>query len=166
MLTLGSGHAHSSFHRVGTAVARREVACQRRHAIDPLELCLSRRRSHFESPAASRTSKVQEDPMASLTLVLFRDGSSASDAVAVLRDIVRTRAGHYAFTEIDVQDRPELAVQYNVRTTPTTLLVKNGDIVDRIVGTPTTSLVHNLLDTRTLHATGATPSGSRRTPMP
>jgi len=51
--------------------------------------------------------------MASLTLVLFRDGSSASDAVAVLRDIVRTRAGHYAFTEIDVQDRPELAVQYD-----------------------------------------------------
>jgi thioredoxin-like negative regulator of GroEL len=102
--------------------------------------------------------------MASLTLVLFRDGRSASaDAAAILRDIVRSRAGHHSLTEIDVTDRPELAELYNVRTTPTIWLVKNGAIVDRIVGTPTASLVHNLLETRTLHATGATPSGSRRT---
>src|SRR5262245_29873928 len=105
--------------------------------------------------------------MASLTLVLFRDDRSASaDAVAILRGILRSRAGHYSLTEIDVEDRPEFAVQYHVKTTPTILLVKNGDIVDRIVGTPTTSLVHNLLDTRTLHGSGATPSGSQRTPMP
>ena len=88
--------------------------------------------------------------MASVNLVLFRDGRGAStDAVAVLRDIVRSGAGHYSLTEIDVEDRPRLAARYNVGTTPTILLMKNGDIVDRIVGTPTTSLVHNLLDTRT-----------------
>jgi len=105
--------------------------------------------------------------MVSLTLVLFRDGRSASaDAVAILRDIVRSGAGHYALTEIDIKDRPELAARYNVRTTPTILLMKNGNIVDRIVGTPTASLVNNLLDTRTVHAKGATPPGSGRTPTP
>jgi thioredoxin-like negative regulator of GroEL len=87
--------------------------------------------------------------MASLSLVLFRDGRAPStDAVAILRDIVRSGAGHYSLTEIDVKDRPALAAQYNVRTTPTVLLMQNGDIVDRIIGTPTTSLVHDLLDTR------------------
>src|SRR5262249_31846122 len=127
MLTLGRAALIRGFHRVGTAVARREVAGQRRHLIDPLKLCLVRRRRHFESPAEARTSKVQEDLMASLTLVLFRDNRSASpDAVAILRQIVRSRAGHYSLREIDVEDRPELAVEYNVRTTPTILLVKNG----------------------------------------
>ena len=97
--------------------------------------------------------------MASLTLVLFRDGSSASDAVAVLRDIVRTRAGHYAFTEIDVQDRPELAVQYNVRTTPTTLLVKNGDMSTELSAHRprplcTTSSTHGRCTPRVRHRLG------------
>src|SRR5262245_18375347 len=163
----GSGRAHSGFHRVDSAVAQREVARQRRHAINSLVLCLVRRRRHFESPAAARTSKVQEDLMASLTLPLFRDNRRASpDTVAIRRQIVRSRAGHYSWTETDVEDRPELAVEYNVRTTPTILLVKNGDIIDLIVGTPTTSLVHNLLDTRMLHDTGVTPSASRHTPIP
>jgi thioredoxin-like negative regulator of GroEL len=87
--------------------------------------------------------------MSNVRLVLFRDDRSASDdAVAVVRGSIRKRAGHYSLTEINVQDQPALAEQYNVRTTPTTLIMKNGDIVDRIVGTPSPSLVHTLLDMR------------------
>ena len=83
-------------------------------------------------------------------LVLFRDDRNESgDAVAVVRGSIRNRAGHPSLTEINVQDHLALAEQYNVRTTPTVLFMKNGDIVDRIVGTPTRSLVRNLLDTRT-----------------
>jgi len=99
-----------------------------------------------------RHSKVEEAQMSNVRFVLFRDDRSASsDAVAVVRDSIRSRTGHYSLTEINVHDHPALAEQYNVRTTPTTLLMKNGDIVDRIVGTPTTSLVNILLDTRTAH---------------
>jgi len=88
--------------------------------------------------------------MSNVRCVLFRDGRSASDdAVAIVRGSIRKRAGHYSLTEINVQDHPALAEQYNIRTTPTTLLMKNGDIVDRIVGTPTPSLVQTLLDMRT-----------------
>ena len=91
--------------------------------------------------------------MVNVSLLLFRDDRSASgDAVAIVRNSIRSRAGHYSLTEINVQDHQGLAAQYNVQTTPTILLVKNGDIVDRIVGTPTTSLVHSLLDTRTASA--------------
>jgi thioredoxin-like negative regulator of GroEL len=90
--------------------------------------------------------------MANISLVLFRDGRTPSaDAVAILRDVVRSGAGRYSLTEIDVKDRPALAAQYNVMMTPTILLMQGCDIVDRIVGTPTTSLVHDLLDTRTVH---------------
>jgi|SRR6516225_6323630 len=100
-----------------------------------------------------RHSKVEEAQMSNVRFVLFRDDRSASnDAVAVVRDSIRSRTGRYSLTEINVHDHPALAEQYNVGMTPTTLLMKNGDIVDRIVGTPTTSLVHSLLDTRTASA--------------
>jgi len=88
--------------------------------------------------------------MSNVRFVLFRDDRSASDdAVAIVRGSIRKRAGHFSLTEINVQDQPALAEQYNIRTTPTTLLMKNGDIVDRIVGTPTPALVQALLDMRT-----------------
>ena len=95
--------------------------------------------------------------MAHLTMVLFRDGRrDGGDAVAtILRDIVRGRADRYSVKEIDVQDRPGLAAHYNVRTTPTILLMKNGDVVDRVVGTPTRILLDNLLGARTKHASPA-----------
>jgi hypothetical protein len=110
--------------------------------------------------------------MVNVSLLLFRDDRSASgDAVAIVRNSIRSRAGHYSLTEINVQDHQGLAAQYNVQTTPTILLVKNGDIVDRIVGTPTTSLVHNLLDTRTAppqaheRSTRGAPDPDRRRPI-
>jgi len=93
--------------------------------------------------------------MVNASLVLFRDDRSASgDAVAIVRESIRRRGSHYPLTEINVQDHPGLAAEYNVRTTPTILLMNNGDIVDRIVGTPTTFLLHYLLDTRTAPRSG------------
>jgi thioredoxin-like negative regulator of GroEL len=92
--------------------------------------------------------------MAHLTMVLFRDGHGDSgDAVAaLLRDVARSGAGRYSVTEVDVQARPGLAAHYHVRTTPTILLMKHGDIVDRVVGTPTRGLLDILLDGRTKQA--------------
>jgi thioredoxin-like negative regulator of GroEL len=89
--------------------------------------------------------------MASLTMMLFRDGpgDGGDDLAAILGDIVQRDADRYALAEVDVQDRPALAERYDVRVTPTILLLKDGDIVDRVVGTPTRILLHNLIDTRT-----------------
>ena len=88
--------------------------------------------------------------MSNMTMMLFRSGSDdGADAVsAILDDIVRGHAGRYASGEIDVQDQPWVAAHYNVRTTPTILLMKNGEVLDRVVGTPTRILLHDLLDSR------------------
>jgi thioredoxin-like negative regulator of GroEL len=110
--------------------------------------------------------------MARLTMMLFRDGHNGGrDGLgAILRDIVDGGAGHYSLTEIDVQHRPRIAARYNVQTTPTILLLQDGEVVDRIVGTPTTLLLHNLLDGRGAEATAASafsvPPVARRQPAP
>jgi thioredoxin 1 len=93
--------------------------------------------------------------MSSMTMVLFRSGlDDGADALAaILDDIVRGHAGRYAAGEIDVQDRPWVAAHYNVRTTPTILLMKNGEVVDRVVGTPTRILLHDLMDSRRAEVT-------------
>jgi hypothetical protein len=122
------------------------MSCRR----PPVEI--DRSASH-ESGADPTASKVEGGVMAHLSMVLFRDGRDGGDAVAtILRDIVCGRADRYSVKEIDVQDQPGLAAHYNVRTTPTVLLMKNGDVVDRVVGTPTRILLDNLLDARTKHA--------------
>lgn len=83
-------------------------------------------------------------------MVLFRaDWSAASDSVAgVVEQLVQGFAGRLPLTEIDIHDRPALAARYNVRTTPTILLVRDGDIVDRVIGAATGTLLRSLLDAR------------------
>src|SRR4029450_2267172 len=104
-----------------------------------------------ESAAEATASKVREDVMAHLTMVLFRGGRrDGGDAVeGILRATVGVGAHRYSVKEIDVQDRPGLAAHYNVRTTPTVLLMKDGDVVDRVFGTPTRILTDSLLGART-----------------
>jgi thioredoxin-like negative regulator of GroEL len=95
--------------------------------------------------------------MPGLTMILFRDGrADGGEALAaILGEIAHSGADRHSVKEVDVQDYPAIAARYNVRTTPTILLMKEGQIVDRVVGTPTRILLHNLLDTRGAH-TGAT----------
>mgnify|MGYP003578471016 CR=1 FL=1 len=95
--------------------------------------------------------------MPGLTMILFRDGrADGGDALAaILAEIAHSGADRHSVREVDIQDHPGIAARYNVRTTPTILLMKEGQIMDRVVGTPTRILLHNLLDTRGAH-TGAT----------
>ena len=95
--------------------------------------------------------------MPGLTMILFRDGGTdGADALAaILAEIAHSGADPHSVKEVDVHDHPTIAARYNVGTTPTILLVKDGQIVDRVIGTPTRILLHNLIDTRGAH-TGAT----------
>ena len=85
-----------------------------------------------------------------LAVVHFRaDDCNACDGVAsILAQLVHAFAGRLPLTEIDVHARPELADRYNIRVTPTILLIKDGAVVDRVVGAATGSLLQSLLDTR------------------
>ncbi len=86
----------------------------------------------------------------SLAVVHFRaDGSDACHSVAaILKQLVQAFAGRLPLTKIDVHDRPELAARYNVRATPTILLVRDGDVVDRVIGGASRILLQSLLDAR------------------
>jgi thioredoxin 1 len=86
-----------------------------------------------------------------LAMVHFRRaGSDACDSVAaILAQLVRAYTGRLLLTEVDVHDRPELAARYNVRATPTILLIRDGDVVDRVVGRASSILLQSLLDART-----------------
>jgi thioredoxin-like negative regulator of GroEL len=85
-----------------------------------------------------------------LGVVHFRaDDCDACDHVAdVLGQLVHAGAGPLPLTEIDVNDRPVLAARYDVRVTPTILLLRDGVIVDRVVGGATRLLLQSLLDAR------------------
>ena len=105
--------------------------------------------------------------MVNLTMVLFRShGSDGGDAVAaILDEIVRTDASRHSWKQIDVDDRPALAARYDVRITPTILLTTpDGDVLDRVVGTPSPTLLRSLLDARAVSATANTARRSRRIP--
>jgi thioredoxin-like negative regulator of GroEL len=79
-----------------------------------------------------------------------RAGSDACDSVAaVLAQLVQAYTGRLPLTEVDVHDSPELAARYDVRATPTILLIRDGDVVDRVIGCASSILLQSLLDART-----------------
>ena len=52
----------------------------------------------------------------------------------VLEDISEKYEGKVAFFAVDVDESPELAVQYRVNSVPCLVLLKDGEFVDQSVG--------------------------------
>ncbi len=42
--------------------------------------------------------------------------------------------GKVKVAKVDVDNNPEISVKYNIRSIPTLLIFKNGEIVDQIIG--------------------------------
>jgi len=91
--------------------------------------------------AATTTANVEDvlPPQPGLAVVHFRaDDCSACDGVAsILAQLVDGCAGRLPLTEVDVHAQPGLADRYNIRLTPTILLIRDGAVVDRVVGAAT-----------------------------
>lgn len=110
--------------------------------------------NRYDSRPASDREGVRDEEVLprqrGLGVVHFRaDDCDACDRVAaVLGQLVHADAGELPLTEIDVNDRPALAARYDVRVTPTILLVRDGAVVDRVVGGATRLLLQSLLDAR------------------
>lgn len=85
-----------------------------------------------------------------LVMALFRArGSDAGDRVAaIVTGLAQSSTGRVGMIDIDVNARPALAARYYVTQTPTILLLKDGVVVDRVIGTATRSLLERLLKTR------------------
>src|SRR5262249_17341658 len=96
-----------------------------------------------ESATAALASALARPP--GLPTILFREDQPDSDPLAaILFEVAHGFADRYPPIQIDVRDQPQLAALYNVGTTPTILLVKDGMVVDRVVGTPTRILMESL----------------------
>ena len=52
----------------------------------------------------------------------------------VLEDVSEKYAGRVSFFSVDVDESPELAMQYRVSSVPCLVLLKNGAFTDQMVG--------------------------------
>ncbi len=63
-----------------------------------------------------------------------------------LEEIARERAGRAVIAKIDVDAHPELAARYQVRSIPTLVIFRDGEVVDTMVGLYPKSEIHARLD--------------------
>jgi thioredoxin len=52
----------------------------------------------------------------------------------VMEELAREAKGRYLIAKLNVDDNPQTAAQYNIRSIPTMLIFKDGALLDRIVG--------------------------------
>jgi thioredoxin len=52
----------------------------------------------------------------------------------MLDDLVRESNGKVALAKVNVDENPGLAARYGIRSIPTILLVKQGKVVDQVIG--------------------------------
>lgn len=64
----------------------------------------------------------------------------------VLDALERDRTGRVKLAKVNVDEEPGLAVRYEVRSIPTILLIKNGRIVDTVVGAVPRAMLEAKID--------------------
>ena len=52
----------------------------------------------------------------------------------VLDELAAESRGRYKIAKLNVDENPQTAAQFNIRSIPTLLIFKNGKVVDQIVG--------------------------------
>jgi thioredoxin 1 len=63
----------------------------------------------------------------------------------VLDELTRASGGRVTLAKVNVDENPGLAARYGVRSIPTTLFVKDGKVVDEVIGAvPKTQLQKKL----------------------
>ena len=63
----------------------------------------------------------------------------------IIDELSQEMAGQVVVGKVDVDVNPDTAARYNVRSIPTLLIIKNGEVVDRHVGTTTKSALRTKL---------------------
>ena len=63
----------------------------------------------------------------------------------IIDELAREYAGKIVFGKLNVDENPEIAKRYNIMGIPTLLIVKNGSVVDRIVGVAPKPLIKSKL---------------------
>ena len=63
-----------------------------------------------------------------------------------LDELTRESAGKVRLAKVNVDDNPTLAARYGIRSIPTVLIVKDGAVVDQVIGNVPKSQLKKKLD--------------------
>ena len=66
----------------------------------------------------------------------------------VLEELAEASEGRVTLTKVNVDENPGLAARYDIRSIPTILFVKNGAIVDRVIGAAPKAVLQGIVDSR------------------
>jgi thioredoxin 1 len=66
----------------------------------------------------------------------------------ILEQIAEASEGRVTLLKVNVDENPGLAARYGIRSIPTILFVKQGTVVDRIVGAVPKAVVQDLVNAR------------------
>ena len=64
----------------------------------------------------------------------------------VLEDITEASEGRVTLLKVNVDENPGLAARYGIRSIPTILFVKDGTVVDRVVGAAPRTALQNIVN--------------------
>ncbi|MCX6250505.1 MAG: thioredoxin [Bacteroidetes bacterium] len=64
----------------------------------------------------------------------------------IIHDLASEYEGRIVVGEIDVDENPDVTAKYRVRNIPTVLFIKNGEVVDKQVGSVPKSVYKSLVE--------------------
>jgi thioredoxin 1 len=64
----------------------------------------------------------------------------------IIHDLADEYDGRIVTGEVNVDENPQITMKYKVRNIPTVLFIKNGEVVDKQVGTASKSTYRNLVE--------------------
>lgn len=64
----------------------------------------------------------------------------------IVEELASEKEGSLKVTKMDVDNNPDTAMKYGIRSIPTLLLFKNGDVVDQIVGAVPKAMIESKID--------------------
>lgn len=64
----------------------------------------------------------------------------------IIDDLSTEYEGRAVIGKVDVDNNPDVAMEYNIRSIPTILLIKNGTVVERQVGATTKAALKHLIE--------------------
>ena len=66
----------------------------------------------------------------------------------ILEELAEASEGRLTLVKVNVDENPGLAARYGIRSIPTILFVKQGMVVDRVIGAAPKTVLQNILRAR------------------
>jgi len=64
----------------------------------------------------------------------------------IVEQLASENEGKLKVAKVDVDSNPQTAIRYNIRSIPTLLVFKNGEVVDQMVGAVPKSMIESRLE--------------------